>query len=403
MKDSKTTKTKIAELQQEVETLRAEVEGEKHSPWRGLAVWTCAIIATAMLVAGNLLFWVGNTLVNTDRYVAAVGPLIQKPEIQTAIATYTTDQIFKTVNVEGIIKDNLPPRAVFLAPQLTTQAKTYTNKGIKGLLANQKVQDYWYKSLAKRHDALITFSKEYEGNGTIEVSDIYTQLSKQLSGTKLSFLAGKALPENVGSIKVATAGWLPIVHNVSKNIGLYQAITTLLFLGLSALAIVLSRRRRATAIALGIMFSLSMLVSLVAIKIAGGIAASEVALNYQTAVHVAYDTVLHSFVTQTTTILLLGLLLAAVAWLSGPYKSAEAVKSRIVTLLSGKLHKSLFGGHENGFTKWVAQYKRYLQWGSVLLISMVMLAVQLSPKLVAVYGLVILALALLIELLAADK
>ena len=68
----------------------------------------------------------------------------------------------------------------------------------------------------------------------------------------------------------------------------------------------------------------------------------------------------------------------------------------------GRLHQSVFGGHENGFTRWVGAHKRYLEWGSVLAWGLVMLVVNLSPKLVVVYGLLMLLSVLVVEFLSAD-
>ncbi|MEK7594569.1 MAG: hypothetical protein AAB436_02960 [Patescibacteria group bacterium] len=375
----------------------------RKSPWRGPASWLCVALAATLLFAGNLAFWIGNTIVDTDRYVAAVGPLIQKPEIQTALAQYTTTQLFSRVDVEGYVQEALPPRAEFLAPQLTTQLKTQTQNSVKSLLSSQKVQDYWYSSIERRHDAIISFSQSYEGDGTIEISDIFSQLSKRLDGTKLGFLSDKQLPDSVGSIKVATVGWLPVLHKVSTNIGLYQAVTTLLLIGFSVAAVMLSTKRRRMVITLGFVFAVTMLATLLATRITGSVAASQVAQTYQSAVQVAYNTIMHSFVTQTVTLLLISILMVLVAWLSGPYKSANLAKARINAFLAGRLHQSIFSKGENGFTLWLGKYKRHVQWICILLIAIVMLLVQLSPKLIVAYGLLMLVSALVVELLAANK
>ncbi|MEK7599863.1 MAG: hypothetical protein AAB462_02420 [Patescibacteria group bacterium] len=408
-KDIKTLSKEIAALKSKVDKLETKLtksESKKRSrkfPWRSIASWLCIAIAAALLFVGNLAFWAGNTLVDTDRYVAAVGPLIQEPEIQSAIAGYTTTQLFNRVDVQGYVQSALPPRAEFLAPQLSLQLKTQTENSVKKLLATQKVQDYWYSSLAKRHEAIIGFSKAYQGNGTIEISDLYSHLSKRLSDTRLSFLADRQLPDKVGTIQVATVGWLPVVHKVSNNIGLYQAMATFLLISFSVGAVLLSSKRRRTVITLGFFFAGITLATLLATKIAGGIVASQLQPIYQSAAQVAYSTVFASFVTQTVTLLLISALIVLVAWLSGPYRSAALFKTRVTDLLSGRLRKSIFGTKENTFTLLVSRYKRQLQWTSVLLISLVMLLVQLSPKLIIVYGFLMLVCVLVVELLAADN
>ena len=80
-----------------------------------------------LLITGNLLFWTGNTLVKTDRFTASVAPIIKNSAVQTAVADYTTTQLYNNVDVSQVITQALPPRAEFLASSITGQLKSYTN------------------------------------------------------------------------------------------------------------------------------------------------------------------------------------------------------------------------------------------------------------------------------------
>lgn len=404
-------KQEIADLHAEVASLKIQLSSAssppkshavRHLSWQSFAAWLCLIIASALLIVGNIFFWSGNTIVDTNRYVATVGPLIQKPQIQSAIAQYTTTQIFNNTNVSAFVQQTLPPRAGFLAAPLTSQLKNYTQSTIKSLLANKQVQQYWYSSLAKRHNAIINFSKTYQGNGTIAVSDIYSQLSKRLETTKLSFLANKQLPAKIGSMKVATVGWLPALHKLANNIGLYQTAVTTLFIVFCVLAGWLASNRRRMVIRMGIMFAVFMLLTLLSIRIGRAILVARFQPAYQPAVQVAFDTVFSALRTQTITILLIGILLALIAWISGPYRSALAFKRRFSELFAGRLHQSIFGNHENSFTLWLGKHKRYAQWISVIVIAVIMLLVMLSPRLIIGYTVLMLLCIAAIELLAAS-
>jgi hypothetical protein len=405
------SKTK-AELEAEVAELRAELKAlskqnkrtlPRQFPWRSLGVWVCTTLAVALLVLGNILFWAGNTIVNTDRYVKTVGPVIEQPAVQSAVADYTTNAIFNTVDVQSYVQSALPERAEFLAPQLTNQLKSQTDSRLQSLLANPKVQDLWYSSLQTRHEALIDFSKSYEGNGEIVVSDIYSQLSKRLSDSPLSFLAGKQLPDSVGSIKVATAGWLPVLHNLANNMGLYQTLATIFFLIFASLAVVLARRPRRSVIRLTALFAIFLFITLIATRIGKTVVMAQIDPTYKEAAGVAYSTVLHSFVLQTVSLLIFSMLVMLVAWISGPYRSAHLVKDRIIDLLSGRLHETFFGTKENGFTTWLGAHKRVVQWLVVAIVFLLVLLATLTPKLLigSAIGLVILI--LIIEVLAAPQ
>jgi len=385
------------------EKMNKKSQVKKRTGWKTLFAWLTISLAAALLVTGNLFFWAGNTIVDTDKYVATVGPLIEQPEVQSAVADYTTNQLFKTVDVQAYVTSILPPKAEVLAPQLTTQLKNYTETSLNKLLASEKVHDYWYSSLERRHDAIINFSKNYKGDGTIEVSDIFSELGQRLSDTKLSFLADKKLPENVGSIQVATAGWLPILGKVANNIGTYQAVVTALFILLTAAGVYLAKNRRRMVVKTSVVYSLVMLATLLSIRVLGSFVTSKADQAYQSAVSVSYATITNPLVLQTRAILLLTLLLGLIVWLSGSSKSASHIKQRVNMVLSGKLHQSLFGKKENAVTLWVGSHKRAVQWTSVIAVALIMLVVQLSPRLVIVYALLMLLLVLVAELLAAPS
>jgi len=402
-KELRELRAKVAKQQRIIDSMSKVKVPKKRTGWRKtLAVLTVSL-ASALLVTGNLLLWAGNTFVDTDKYVAAVGPLIEEPEIQSALASYSTQQLFNNTDVEAYVVSVLPTQAAVLAPQLTSQLKNYTESTIEKILASQKMEDYWYSSLTKRHNAFINFVKEYQGDETIQVSDIYNQITKQLTDTKLSFLANKQLPEKYGSIEVATVGWLPVLHKVASNIGIYQAITTALFLGLSLASIYLAANKRKMIIRLGIIYTIVMLLTLLSARIVRGIVVSEVSPEYQTAVQIAYSTVLNGLALQTIMISMLGLFTAFAAWISGPYKGAVVLKKRFNLLLSGKLHESIFSKKENAFTLWTGANKRKLQYISLASVSLVMLAVELSPRLVLVYAAVLILIIAAIETLAAPE
>lgn len=397
-------------LMRENESLRSQMntaarsKGRRtHHFWRAFTSAAMISLAGALLVAGNLLFWAGNTIINTDKYMAVVTPIIQNKEVQTALAQYTTDQLFSTVDVQQIIQDSLPPKAEFLAPTLSSQVEKSTLAALEKVLANEKFQDVWINGMRMSHEKLLAYVRSYEGNGTISLQDVYQQATAGLSDTKLAFLADKQLPAKVGSITVAEASWLPAAHTIVVNIGLYQALTTLLFLALSIGAIWVSSNRRRTTITLGVMFAAFMLVTLIGIRIMNMAIVNSIDTQYQPAVQEIVNALTQSLVVATRTILLLGVLTVIIAWMSGPYPAAAAIRRRSQLFLGGNVHGALFSHGENRFTLWIGAHKRILQWVLVILIAVIMLLVTLSPALVLVYALLMLVAVVVVELLAARR
>ena len=49
--------------------------------WHMVIIAICVAAATALLIVGNAAFWAGDTLINNDRYVKTVTPLLQDTAI----------------------------------------------------------------------------------------------------------------------------------------------------------------------------------------------------------------------------------------------------------------------------------------------------------------------------------
>lgn len=356
------------QLKKELAALRASppVVPRKRRSFRSVArtvgVWLSVALATALLVAGNLLFWAGNTIVDQSKFTALVNPLIEKPEVQQAIATYTTDQLFQRVDIQQLLAENLPERISFAAPAIANQVKVGTQNVLTNILASDQFQNIWNTAIDTSHERTITFIKNYQGDGVIRLSDVYNQLIQRLDGTQLSFLTKISLPEHVGSITLVNASWLPFAHNIVNNITLYRYLAVIACIGFAALAVALARNKRRVTITIGVMFMVFMVLTSVAIRITQHQFIGQVPSSYQAAAQVASDHVLSTLVLQTRALFVFGLLATFVAWISGPYRGSVMIRKQIQTLFNGNVHQALIGTHDNSFTRWVGAHRRAIEW-----------------------------------------
>jgi hypothetical protein len=380
-------------------------EGHRHTAhiFKKISASLLLALAVALIIAGNLLFWAGNTVVKTDRYEETVAPLIKDSEIQKAVAGYTTAQIFANVDVQQVITSVLPPRADFLAPTLTSQIHDKTQVTLQKVLANPDFQAKWNTIQVASHDRFISSVQKYGSDGTIDLNEVYSQLSTKLEGTKLGFLANKPLPKSVGSIKVASGEWLRILQNVINNIDLWRTLTLLFFVVCSAAAIYLSRRRRRTVMALGLLIAFGMFATLVSLRLSREIIANQVDPAYAEAVRHAAQIVFRPLMVQTASIMITGLIISAIAWLSGPYPAAKHLKTRFGQLLNGKTHSAIFSSGENSFTLWLANYKRLIEWIIVSGFGLAILFIRVTPAVIVSSIMAIILLVALTEILAADE
>lgn len=393
-------KAKVDRLEKMINSPAQAKTKKARRPIRSISSVILIVVGALILTVGNLLFWTGNTLVNTDRYMKAVGPLIEQPEVQQGVASYTTKQLFNNVDIETVITQALPPKGDFLAPALSSKVEESTQQSLQKLLSSEKFQDLWLKTQRNAHDRLVSAIKNYEGDGTINLQELYQGLSNGLKGTKLGFLANKPLPNKVGSITVVQADNLPLAHNIVTNISLYRWLAILLLILISASAVMLTRNKRRTLILMGLTYGAFMIVSLIAIRVFVGQAGQNADSAYTPAISGAAHVITNPLVIQTRTLLLLSLLLVAIAWISGPYRAAVATRQKIQYLSQGKAHQAIFSNGENSFTRFIGRHKRLLQWGSVVLLAIIMLFVQLNPAIVLWYIFGMIVTVLVFEVLA---
>ena len=370
--------------------------------WRNITVFILVALAGAILVAANLLFWAGHTVVDSQSYKNTIAPLVKDPDVQSAVALYTTNQIFENNDVTSQIQSVLPPRAAFLAPQLTSQLRSVTQTALQKTLASDKFQTLWVNVNVKAHDSLLALANSPSGqDGVIDVNELYQQLSNNVENTKLSFLANKKLPSKVGDITVLKSNKLHTLHVISTNINTLKYLSLALVVAFTALAAWLSKNRRRLVISAALLYTILMLLTLISIRLLVSIVASKAQPEYQAGVSSAANIILHPLVIQTRVVFLIGAVITLGAWLSGPYKSAIAVRSRLQMLLDGKVHQAIFPS-ENSFTLWFGKHKKVLQWLSVLVVALVALFIHLTPLTVIVMALVALLLTLVVETLAAQ-
>ncbi len=173
----------------------------RHPRWR-------RIVGTILLVVGIVLvpisisaIWVRGTLLNTDRYVATVGPLASNPQIQQALADDITNAVFTRVDVNQKIADALPPRGSFLAEPIAGAVKTTTDKAALRLVESQRFQSLWENANRKAHPKVVNVltgggSRVSTTNGTvsINVAQIFDNVKTQLSKRGITIFDKVTLP-----------------------------------------------------------------------------------------------------------------------------------------------------------------------------------------------------------------
>src|SRR3954454_14440713 len=116
---------------------------------RAIAAVVCIVLAAILTVPAGFAYWGQRTINDGDRYVATVGPLVDSPEVQTAIATKVTDAIEEQVDVQallnqasaGVIADR--PRLQLLIGPLAGAVNGLIQTQVQNFIESDAFRELW--------------------------------------------------------------------------------------------------------------------------------------------------------------------------------------------------------------------------------------------------------------------
>ncbi|HEX8347980.1 MAG TPA: hypothetical protein VF657_25080, partial [Actinoplanes sp.] len=279
----------LARLRAEVSVLHARLDtrGRRASAAGVLRRVTAAVLValTAFaLVASVVGVWAATTVLNTDRWVAAVAPLPQDPQISSAVAEYTTTQVFQALDVEERLRSVLPQQAAFIAGPVAGQLRGAVRSTVSDVLRSERFAGIWEQLNRRAHQRALaiingtsTVVVGRENRVEIDLLPLINQVLRELS-TQLPTLFGKqvslpdlssgaipdnlrvrvqealgvTLPANFAQFTVYDSGQLWAAQQAVATAKRYLALGVIGTIVLLALALIISPGRRRTLLQLGL-------------------------------------------------------------------------------------------------------------------------------------------------------
>jgi hypothetical protein len=351
--------------------VNAEGKGYRHHK---LVVALLVIACVLAPIAGTAI-WINNQVTKTDRYLRTVKPLASNPAIQAAIADNVTKTLFANVDVRARTEQALPPRADFLAPAIVTGLHTFIENTTRSFLASDSFQKLWVELNRRAHTQLVKvltgkggkLVETKNGQVVVNLAPALARVKERLRDRGIEIF-DKIPPTAIPSSFVILDS--KQLENGQRGVRLLKTLAIalpLIVLALIAAAIGLSERRRRTLLqaALGIAASMAVLGALLTIgrsiyldQIAGSNLSTDAASAF-------YETLVHYLRLGVRIVAGVALLVAAGAWLTGPYKSAVAIRGWFGSRAEWVQGET--GVAATPFGHWVAANKRGLRIGAILL------------------------------------
>ncbi|MFD0689085.1 hypothetical protein [Actinomadura fibrosa] len=286
----------LRRLRAEVAALRAELTARRGAPVRPLLPGLRRALAAVLvalagfgLVASVVGVWGARTTLKTDRWVATVAPLPEHPEVNAAMATYLTDQVFANLDVQRRLTDALPPKAAFLAGPVSGAVQDYFRERVQKFMGTPQFAALWEQANRFAHAQLTAIVEGKSETVTVQdgtvtlnllpiVNDVLVTVSNELPtlfGKQLqlpTLSSGQIPPDLRERIQTALGVTLPadfaqitVYHDADLS-GFQHAVVlfkrglvllvlgTLLCLGL---ALAVSPGRRRTLLQFGVAVAVS--------------------------------------------------------------------------------------------------------------------------------------------------
>lgn len=335
----------------------------------------CLVLAALLTTPAALAFWGQRTLNDTQRYVDTVGPLVDSPQVQNAIATTVTDAIQKQVDVEAIINQVFAgvitdrPRLQKLVGPLSAAINGQIDSQVRSFVASDTFADLWVTANTKAQEALVrllrgenTGAVSLQGDQVVlDVSDVIDQVKQRLVARGLTFVENVPIPDVDKQIVLLDAPKLKQARTIYAFANPVATWLIVLVAGLYLAAFLLARRRPRMTVTIGVVLAANALLVALALSVARQLFIDDLAGTvFGPASSVVYDTLLSYLVRGWMTLCWLGVILVVAGWFTGSNAPGTAVRRSVRHGLEG-VGAQLADRRVSAAGHWVAGNARWLR------------------------------------------
>ena len=259
--------------------------GQPHRIGRGrrIGVVVLSVLSVLFLATGSIGYWAARTALDNDVFVTRVGPLASDPAVQTALADWLTQEVLTLVDVEGYLKQSLPPPADLLAKPLSAAVEDFVNKAVRDVLASDQFAELWQRVTGDAHRAFVVaasgndsnVSTDDQGRVVVNLIPVIGEVFESLTGASpdlvsrvtgtlenlasdppaqaieaLENATGITLPKDFGVVVIDDGGTLETVRTIVEATRVAVVALIVGFVACTAAAVALARPRRRTGVQL---------------------------------------------------------------------------------------------------------------------------------------------------------
>lgn len=357
--DDDQLEARIAALESENAALRAGLEqgvadAAASAAPKARRRWGRSLTAVVLIVVGLLLApvavitaWARLELADTNRFVATFAPIIEQPAVQAYLGDEVTAAIEEQVDIPALTSDvfdgirslGLPPKADaalgLLEGPATQGIQSLVSDVVDRLITSPAFADIWANTLRITHTQFVAamegdpdaaLAVGSDGTISVQLGPIVESVKQRLIDQGVGF--AQAIPAVDRSVVIAQDDAFALIQTVyalAVGVGTWLPWIMLAFL---VIGVVVARNRIRALVwtAGGFALSMALLASGVGIGrwyFVGAVSPEVMPANAAEAI---YSGLIEIMMSTVVALLVLGILVAVVAWFSGPWRPARALR-----------------------------------------------------------------------------
>ena len=403
-------RAELERLRTEVASLRAQAQAQvppdggaalpgrpPRQRWRTIVAVLLIVLGCVLAPLAGVAVWARNQVTNTDRYVATVTPLASDPAVQQAITDQITAQVFTYIDIQALTTQvadalstraegrGLPPQAAAalqgLAGPVANGVQGFVRTQVERIVQSQAFEDAWVQANRVAHEALVkALTGEGGGAVTVEGDTVTLNLAPFIQTVKQQLVAqGFTLAERIPQVDKSFVLFQSeditrarSAFNLLNTLGNWLPVIALILIGIG---VYVAKDHRRALIGAGLGVAAGMVLLALGLAVFRSIYLNGVPAEVlpHDAAAVLYDTIVRFLRAGLRTVLVLGLVVAAGAFLTGPSVTAVRTRQSLAGAIGWLQGSAEHAGLRTGpVGTWVHANKRALRIGAVVLAALVL-------------------------------
>ena len=188
----------------------------------------CGLVALSLVA-----FYVRETVLDTDRYVATMAPIAESPAVQQAVADKLDNAITSRVDFDSLMREALPAQADPLAPALAAALQQAIRSRLDTFVASDNFERLWVEANRRAHARVVALlTTGQSGRLLLDGDTVYLDLGAVVDRVRQG-LQERGLDRLAAAIPASVDGRVTLLQSeglvkARKGVDLIESLTIVL-------------------------------------------------------------------------------------------------------------------------------------------------------------------------------